>query len=132
SWPDRCRQLRLTQLRIHRRPGRRNHGDHRMSAYMGAVYTDRVELVTDGATYMPDGTMVQFTEKVIRSDHVPAAITARGRLRDTTPLQLRLLGWFQDLGTFDGAMAAFQAHLDDLRERGCGPCEVAVAGLSES
>lgn len=51
-----------------------------MSAYLAVNYGDRIELLTDGAVYTEDGTLVMIREKVVRIASVPAAITARGAM----------------------------------------------------
>ena len=49
-----------------------------MSAFYSLCYPDRVELLTDGAIYLEDGTLTDIREKVFRSETVPMAITGRG------------------------------------------------------
>lgn len=41
-------------------------------------YKDRMEILTDGARYLPDGTVVEITSKVRASAFAPLAITGSG------------------------------------------------------
>lgn len=49
-----------------------------MSAFLAVNYGDRIELLTDGAIYEPDGTLTAVQRKVWTSNRLPIAITGRG------------------------------------------------------
>lgn len=49
-----------------------------MSAFYCVNYGDRIEILTDGAFYKPDGTLITTLEKVWRSPSLPVAIVGRG------------------------------------------------------
>lgn len=49
-----------------------------MSAFIAVKYADRVEVMTDGAMYEDDGTLVAIERKIHVSTVVPLAVTGRG------------------------------------------------------
>lgn len=49
-----------------------------MSAFYCVAFSDHIEILTDGAFYSPDGTLIATLEKVWRSPNLPVAIVGRG------------------------------------------------------
>lgn len=103
-----------------------------MSAFLAVNYGDRIELLTDGAVYTEDGTLVAIREKVVRLASIPAAITARGALGplDAIGLYLEMVGAIE--GSFDAAMVHLGSLLGKMKEQGAPACELVICGVSES
>lgn len=103
-----------------------------MSAFYAMNYGDRIELLTDGAVYTDDGTLIGVAEKVARLSSIPAAMTSRGDVGALAAFRLYLESAGARAGTFDGAMALFAATLEGLKHRRVPACEIVVAGISET
>lgn len=98
-----------------------------MSAYFSICYEDRIELLTDGAQYEEDGTLVATCEKVCRSSRFPLAATARGHM-DFAALQSMVDTIASLCSSPDEVIDRLQAQLDRRREQGAPkPFEVLIA-----
>lgn len=88
-----------------------------MSAFFSVCYDDRIELLTDGAQYQDDGTLIAVCEKVYRSSRLPLAVTARGTLDFDV-----LRSFFDTLSSLSATVGDFidqlQAQLDRRRDLG--------------
>lgn len=102
-----------------------------MSAFYSLCYPDRVELLTDGAIYVEDGTLVDIREKVHRSPYLPMAITGRGSAAmDAFAKAIIVLS---SVGSFDQTMERTVAMLERRKPLGVPDhCEVLIAGMSET
>lgn len=83
-----------------------------MTAFFARAYEDRVELLTDGATVRPDGTIAALSEKPWLCPNLPIAFAGRGNvgaLMLVGPATLGLLA--ASNSTVDGTMEAFRAEL---------------------
>lgn len=102
-----------------------------MSAFYAINYGDRIELLTDGAVYMEDGTLIATREKVVRLASIPAAITARGALEpmDAVGFYLEMVGAVT--GSFDDAMIYLDRFIAKVNEQGAPAFEMVVCGISE-
>lgn len=104
-----------------------------MSAFFAAAYSDRVELLTDGAIYDDDGVVIDFRTKVWTSDALPLAFAGRGG--STT---IELMGTVIDLcswrGSVDGALRMFAERLESRAYRGQEQAALdgVIAGISET
>ncbi|MHA6644573.1 hypothetical protein [Mesorhizobium sp. A623] len=101
-----------------------------MSAFMTVNYGDRIEMLTDGAVYEPDGTLLDIREKVYRLTAVPAALTSRGEIGalDAVGLYLDTVAM---VAGFDGAMERLPSLIDKMKESGAPAFEAIIAGISE-
>lgn len=96
---------------------------------MAHANAGRVQLATDAASYLADGTIVAFTRKVHVVDGHPVAITARG---DTslTPHWIDRVDALVKQAGFDVAMAMLGDSLPHLREEYEGlDVELCIAGI---
>lgn len=102
-----------------------------MSAFYAVAYSDRVELVTDGAIYQDDGTLVDIQRKVWASSSLPLAVTGRGstRLVDGLTVAINIMA---ECGSIDGTLVEISGMLDKHRDRDCEPFELVLAAVSEA
>lgn len=103
-----------------------------MSAFYGLAYSDRVELLTDGAIYKPDGTLTDIRSKVWASDRVPMAVTGRGP-SVVVETMARLVVALAAGGSFDGAMDRLANIAAGRRDEECPQhFEMAIIGVSKA
>ncbi|MBB4002647.1 hypothetical protein [Aurantimonas endophytica] len=105
-----------------------------MSAFHTAVYPDRVEMLTDGAVYRNDGTLIGIQEKVWRSSDIPLAITCRGDMRTAGVLIPSILR-VASAGSFDLMIELLPDILARGKQRGVPAgrdFEIVIAGISET
>lgn len=74
-----------------------------MSLAYSILHEDRVQLITDGAAYTPDGIAMKFTKKVMTSPHVPMAISSIGHMKTGEMIAEELIG-LSACGSFDITM----------------------------
>jgi hypothetical protein len=87
--------------------------------------------VTDGASYLPDGTLVSIAPKAFSIPHWPGVVTGRG-----TTVMTPLLAWALSakFATFDAAVAGTESVLPGIVEDfNLSPhhCELIIAGWSK-
>ena len=101
-----------------------------MSAYYAVAYADRVELVTDGAIYADDGTVMDIREKVWRSARLPMAFAGRG---DDAAIKFITLALqtYAAAGTVDECLARFAKSIDRCRIDGAIPVDGLIASVSD-
>ncbi|BBD37532.1 hypothetical protein Amn_24120 [Aminobacter sp. Y103A] len=102
-----------------------------MSAFYALCHDDRVELLTDGARYHDDGTLVEICRKVWTSPCLPLAVTGRGG--GAVEAYTKAIVGLSALGTFDDVIESVQRLVTrstrfDIAE----PAEVVIAGISET
>ncbi|QBK30772.1 hypothetical protein [Roseitalea porphyridii] len=105
-----------------------------MSAYYLIVREDRVEMLTDGAVYREDGTLIDIQCKSLPVGDLPLAITGRGEMAALEAMEaaLRVVG---ASGSVDRVIAYLQAMLGDERRReqlGRYEHELILAGVSDA
>jgi hypothetical protein len=105
-----------------------------MSCFLAVTYADRVELLTDGAWYEPDGTLIKFAEKVWRSPFLSMAITARGDMDAAGLVAGTIIASGMAL-SFDDTIRAIEQML--VARRAAPPqavnhYELLIAGISET
>lgn len=104
-----------------------------MSAFYAMAFPDRVELLTDGAVYNEDGTLVDIKCKVYVSGHLPLAITGRGVTEVIEIFADAFLLYSNACSTFDEAISGIQWMLDRRKDRGVPhDVEVVICGISET
>lgn len=103
-----------------------------MSAFLAVNYGDRIELLTDGAIYTEDGTLVATREKVVRIASVPAAITSRGAMGalNAVGLYLEMVGLVT--GSFDKTMVQLDGFVAKMKDKPPAAFEMVICGISES
>lgn len=103
-----------------------------MSMFIGFPYEDRIELLTDGAVYLPNGYLVFTQRKVTCSPDVPAAITGRGDKYTTDKMTAACLSYIKDYGFHEG-MIAIEREFDQWRAAGYDglPFQLYIAGYDE-
>lgn len=103
-----------------------------MSAYLAVNYGDRIELLTDGAVYTEDGTLIATREKVVRIASIPCAITARGAMEplDAIGLYLEMVGAIT--GSFDATMVQIDSLITKMKDQGGPSFEMVICGISET
>jgi hypothetical protein len=105
-----------------------------MSCFLAVAYADRVEILTDGAWYEPDGTLIKFAEKVWRSPFLPMAITARGDMQAADLVARTIIAAGATVG-FDDTIKAIETMLAARRAGGSQTAnhyELLIAGISET
>lgn len=103
-----------------------------MSAFYAVAYEDRVELLTDGAIYQPDGTLTDIRRKVWTSDRLPMAITGRGD-SGLVEVMANVMLTVSCIGTFDKAVERIDGMLQRRAEKGAhADFEMVICGISET
>lgn len=103
-----------------------------MSAFYALAFDDRVELLTDGAIYADDGTLLDIRHKVWTSDRLPLAITGRGNFGMVEAMATAML-FAASIGTFDEAVERIDGVLRRRAEKGApADFEVVLVGISET
>ena len=101
---------------------------------MAAAYEDRVEILTDGAIYADDGTIIALDQKVWKSNRLPLVFAGRGNA-----IAVDMVGTALDIfslahGTFDETFMAFKEKIESRADK--GKDQVAMdgvfAGISET
>jgi hypothetical protein len=103
-----------------------------MSAFLAVNYGDRIELLTDGAVYTEDGTLIATREKVVRITSIRCAITARGAIEplDAIGLYLEIVGAIT--GSFDATMMQLESLVTKMKDQGGPAFEMVICGISET
>lgn len=103
-----------------------------MSMFIGFPYEDHIEILTDGAVYLPNGYLVFTERKVHCSPDVPAAITGRGNRFAVERMTEACMSYFRDYG-FRGGMEAIEVEFDQWRSSGYRglPFQLYIAGFDE-
>lgn len=105
-----------------------------MTGFIVKPFHDRVEILSDGALYSEDGTLLGTAEKVIPSGLVPLAVVGSGSTKDIAALSQVVLLAAAVTRSFDKTVDMLQSALagialsakDDTRLR------FVVAGISEA
>jgi hypothetical protein len=105
-----------------------------MSVYAAFCYPDRIEMLTDGALYTPDGVFRGHTHKVRKTTDVPAVITTRGYHSFGRECETVIDRAFDKTKSFDGGVSLIKEILPRLRRYENHPLgvEMCIAGISES
>lgn len=85
-----------------------------MSLVISFPYADRIELLTDGAQYLPSGRLMATARKVWVSPDCPMAVTGRGNARMVRQLAEAFIG-FAAGGSFYEAMHEIEVRTDRWR-----------------
>lgn len=87
-----------------------------MSAFIATCFTDRVELLTDGAFYADDGTLLEIASKVYPATSKPFVVTGRG----ATHVVCGFAAWINSIAdaapTVDDAISELASSLKSLRD----------------
>lgn len=106
-----------------------------MTAFLSFPYPDRVELLTDGATCLPNGLLIAATDKIVVSPHVPLAVVGRGNHGDLVKMSDAIM-LLSACGSVDDALEQLAGALDDVRADPGEPpdqhFELVVAAFSET
>lgn len=101
-----------------------------MSAIYAAKYSDRIEILTDGATYDDEGRISDFSCKVWHSDRIPLAFAGRGD--SATILALTAALSVLDAQDIGAAIAGFRQSVAGLRDKPrANPVDGIVAGIAD-
>ncbi|HEV7344542.1 MAG TPA: hypothetical protein VGN60_02800 [Devosia sp.] len=86
-----------------------------MSLFVSFPYEDRIELLTDAASYLPTGLLMMTHSKVRTSKTVPMAVTGRGHSVEIDSMINACLSYAEDAGSFGQAMIAIEREFDEWR-----------------
>lgn len=104
-----------------------------MSAFFAMAYPDRIELLTDGAVYEDDGTLVDIRRKVQVSDRLPVAVTGRGPMGIVRGVGLAMMLIANAADSVDEAIQRIDELMQRRAEKGTpADFEMAVVGISEA
>lgn len=105
-----------------------------MTAFILSPYADRVEILSDGATYSPDGVFLGSHCKVMTSDVVPLAIVGSGTISETSSLAAMILMAAESTNSVDDALAILAGSLDAVRDEAMGDVgmRMAIGAISET
>ncbi len=99
-----------------------------MTAYILKPYSDRVEILSDGANYLPDGTVTGFREKVMTSPIVPLAVVGSGSVPVIDVLTDVIFVAAKAIKSVDDTLAILASSLSVIKAEGfaCdGPARMA-------
>jgi hypothetical protein len=106
-----------------------------VTAFILKPYRDRVEILTDGARYLPDGTVVEITDKVRASAFAPLAITGSGSVAAIDRLADMILQAAEATGSVDATLAVLETSLATIAAEGFAsdsPVKIAIGAISET
>ncbi|EJT05691.1 hypothetical protein [Rhizobium sp. CCGE 510] len=106
-----------------------------MTGYILKPFFDRVEILSDGANYLPDGTVTGFREKVMTSPAVPLAIVGSGSVPVIDVITDMVLVAAKATCSVDGTLAVLASSLSVIRDKGFAgdsPARVAIGAISET
>lgn len=101
-----------------------------MSAFYAVAWPDRAELITDGAIYADDGTLLDIRSKVWASPTMPLAVTGRGNIGavDAMTAMIRVISARRSV---DLVLDSVATMLDRHQGKELEPFEIVVAAVSE-
>lgn len=106
-----------------------------MSLFVSFPFEDRIELLTDGATYLPNGRLVMTNKKVKTHKTVPMAVSGRGKTLEIYRLIDGVLSYADETGSFLDTMQLVEREFDEWRASGKGPSiddfQLFIAGYIE-
>lgn len=105
-----------------------------MTAFIIGPYADRVEILSDGANYTPDGVVLGTCYKVYSSDILPLAVVGSGAVSEIALMAGMILMAADATGSVDGALALLAGALSEIGE---SPnldtgLRIAIGAISES
>lgn len=104
-----------------------------MSAFFAMAYPDRIELLTDGAVYEDDGTLVDIRRKVQVSDRLPMAVTGRGPMGIVHGVGVAMMLMANTADSVDDAIQRIDEMMQRRSDKGTpADFEMAVVGISEA
>ncbi|AIC27060.1 hypothetical protein IE4771_CH01943 [Rhizobium etli bv. mimosae str. IE4771] len=106
-----------------------------MTAYILKPYSDRVEILSDGANYLPDGTVTGFREKVMTSPIVPLAVVGSGSVPVIDVLTDVIFVAAKAIKSVDDTLAILASSLSVIKAEGFagdGPARMAIGAISET
>jgi len=84
-----------------------------VTAFIVAPHVDRVEILSDGAQYTPDGVFLGSAEKVITSDVIPLAVVGSGAVAEITALAAVIMRAAEATGSVDDTLEILAGSLAD-------------------
>ncbi|MGO7898923.1 hypothetical protein ACC719_15790 [Rhizobium ruizarguesonis] len=106
-----------------------------MTGYILKPFFDRVEILSDGANYLPDGTVVDIREKVKTSPAVPLAIVGSGSVPVIDVLSDMIFVAAKVTASVDDTLAILAGSLTAIRAKGFAgdsPARMAIGAISET
>ncbi|MEQ1406157.1 hypothetical protein ABK249_14545 [Neorhizobium sp. Rsf11] len=105
-----------------------------MTAFLFRPFRDRVEILSDGASYTPDGILVGISDKVRRSPHIPLAIVGSGPVPAIDALADMILKVAEVTCSVDETIAIVSGSLAACAEAAAydSPVRIALGGISET
>ncbi|MCZ8546267.1 hypothetical protein OOJ09_18925 [Mesorhizobium qingshengii] len=101
-----------------------------MSAFYSVAFHDRIEILTDGVFYHPDGTLLAIMEKVWRHPNLPVAIVGRGSF-ELQAYAETVLAW--EIPSVDDLLVRATALMLRMQEfERSDQFEALIAGISET
>jgi len=105
-----------------------------VTAFILAPYKDRVEILTDGANYAEDGTLLGVGYKVNAALSVPLAVVGSGIIAETNAVAMTIIEAAETTGSVDEALAMLSKSLaviaaDPNRDTGF---RMAIGAISEA
>lgn len=103
-----------------------------MSAVYAVKYSDRIEVLTDGARYLDDGRITEITSKIWQIGTLPMVFTGRGNtcVIEAVKACLNIISFGS---TFDASIECFREMLEARQNQDINttPIDGTIAGLSE-
>ncbi|MDR9782280.1 hypothetical protein [Rhizobium redzepovicii] len=106
-----------------------------MTGYILKPYFDRVEILSDGANYLPDGTVTGFREKVMTSPVVRLAVVGSGSVPVIDVLTDMIFVAAKATKSVDDTLAILASALSVIKAEGFagdGPARMAIGAISET
>ncbi|QJX04737.1 hypothetical protein [Rhizobium brockwellii] len=106
-----------------------------MTGYILKPFFDRVEILSDGANYLPDGTVVDIREKVKTSPILPLAVVGSGSVPVIDVLSDMIFVAAKVTESVDDTLAILAESLSAIRAKGFAgdsPARMAIGAISET
>ncbi len=106
-----------------------------MTGFVLKPFRDRVEILSDGASYTSDGVIVDIRHKVKTSDVVPLAVVGSGDVGVIDCISDMILIAAKVAASVDGVLEIIALSLSVIAAKvsaGDGPARVAIAAISET
>ncbi|MGO8282183.1 hypothetical protein ACC795_12280 [Rhizobium ruizarguesonis] len=106
-----------------------------MTGYILKPFFDRVEILSDGANYLPDGTVVGIREKVKTSRWCPLAVVGSGSVPVIDTITDMILRAADATISVDDTLAILAESLAAIKAKGFAgdsPARIAIGAISET
>lgn len=105
-----------------------------MTAFILKTFSDRIEILSDGAAYEPDGTFLHSHYKVLTSEVMLLAVVGSGTISDIYTLSAWVIAAVDVAGSVDEGLSVLRGSLAKVGAAAVfdSPVRIAIAAISET